>query len=100
MQIAATTSTPVFEPGLNPNADTNRRLAQAARTLNEAGVAGAGREFSFSIDPHTKQAVFRIVDASTGELVEQFPSEYILSVAQGISENSSLKTAPAADKDL
>ncbi len=66
----------------------NRKLHAAVRTLNDSGDQST-REFSFAIDPKTHQAVIRIVDTSTHELIEQVPSEYILRVAQA------MKSAPS-----
>lgn len=100
MEIAATTSTPTPDPSFHLNAAGNRQLAGAVQALNDAGAAGSGREFSFSIDPQTKQAVVRIVDANTRELVEQFPSQYILNVAQELAKNFALESSGAADKSF
>jgi len=64
----------------------NRTISAAVKLLNEAGVAGASHELSIAIDPTTRQAVVRVVDLSTKEVIEQFPSEYLLQVAQQLSE--------------
>jgi flagellar protein FlaG len=72
--------------GAEANSGQNRDIARATKILNQEGVAGPGREFSFSVDPKTKLAIVRIVDASTGELIDQLPSDSILQVAQQIDE--------------
>jgi uncharacterized FlaG/YvyC family protein len=56
------------------------------KALNENGVAGPAQEFSFSIDPRTKQAVIQIVDSATREPIYQIPSEYILREAEQLAE--------------
>lgn len=86
IQNAPATQPAAAGPNAAPHAAENRDIARATRTLNEEGVAGPGREFSFSVDPKTKIAIVRIVDAATGELINQFPSDYILQVAKELEE--------------
>lgn len=81
-------------------AANNRVLSEAVKTLNEAGAAGGSHQFSIAIDPATREAVVRIVDSATNELVEQLPSEYILRVAQQLSERIAKQSAPRSDKAL
>ena len=63
----------------------NSQVRSAVDTLNQFQTAGAGREFSISIDSKTKQPVVRIVDSATRELLEQIPSQSILDLAQELS---------------
>ena len=76
----------------------NRVVSEAVKNLNAVGAAGASHEFSIAIDPATRQAVVRIVDSNTNELVEQLPSEYILRVAQQLSERIAKQSASQTDK--
>lgn len=69
----------------------NLDVARATRSLNQGGVAGSDRQFSFSVDPKTKIAVVRIVDVNTGELLDQVPNDYILQVAQQLEDLRSTK---------
>jgi uncharacterized FlaG/YvyC family protein len=78
--------------GAPANASQNRELAGATRNLNQEGVAGPGREFTFAIDPKTKLAVVRLVDATSGKLIDQFPSDYILQMAKQFQELRSTKS--------
>ena len=100
MEIEATNVPPTPEFAPNPNAAANRELSRAVRTLNGAGTAGPGRQFSFSIDPQTRRGVIRIVNASTHELIEQIPSEYVLRVAQALGQNFPLKAPASSDKSF
>jgi uncharacterized FlaG/YvyC family protein len=58
-----------------------RSVAAAAQTLNEAGVAGEGREVTFSFDQATRRPVIKVVETSTKEVVQQWPPEYLLQLA-------------------
>jgi uncharacterized FlaG/YvyC family protein len=66
-----------------------REVATAVQTLNQNGVAGSGREFSIAIDGKTKIPVVRIVDSNTNELIEQIPSQFILDLAEQITQETS-----------
>ena len=78
----------------------NRLVSEAVKALNVAGAAGGSHQFSIAIDPATREAVVRIVDSTTNELVEQLPSEYILRVAQQLSERIAKQSAARSDKAL
>jgi flagellar protein FlaG len=75
-----------IDPGSSRTA--NRLVAAAVNTLNQTEIAGTGREFSFSVDGKTKLPVVRIVDSSTRELIEQIPSQYILDLAEQITQET------------
>lgn len=97
MEITPTRFSAVPLPASTDAGDVkNREIARATRSLNEEGVAGSDRQFSFSVDPKTKQAVVRIVDLNTGELLDQIPSVYLLEVARQLEELRS--TNPQKDR--
>jgi flagellar protein FlaG len=94
-QISITAATPVTEPqtstaGSSPqvNRSLNHAVANAVRQLNEAGYAGQGREVTFSVDRATKTPVIKVIDTSTKEVISQWPSEYLLEIAD---QNSTRK---------
>jgi uncharacterized FlaG/YvyC family protein len=60
----------------------NQLVSRAARILNEANFAGQNREITFSIDPGTRRPVIKVVDATTNEIIQQWPSEYLLQLAE------------------
>ena len=94
---------PEVQPAKSPSPEVaakNRVLSAAVKLLNDAGAAGLSHEFSIAIDPKTRQAVIRIVDQSTREVIEQLPSEYLLRVAQQISERLTKQDPTATDKTL
>jgi len=50
--------------------------------LEEAKVAGEGNELRLALDRETKRPVVRIVNRETGELIQQFPTEEVIRLAQ------------------
>ena len=80
------TTTPYPAPQPDPPGKEDRALrrsvAVAVQTLNQAGVAGQGREITFSIDQITRQPVVKVVETSTNEVVQQWPPEYALRLAE------------------
>lgn len=57
-------------------------LVAAVQVLNEAGVAGTDREVTYSTDATTRQTVIRVVDKQSRDVIVQWPSEYVLSMAE------------------
>ena len=84
--ISATTPAapePAPPPRLAPQDRTlNAALSGAVRSLNEAGYAGTGREISLSFDPGTRRPVIEVVDSETKKVLSQWPSAYVLELAQ------------------
>jgi uncharacterized FlaG/YvyC family protein len=60
----------------------NNSVSTAVRTLNESGVAGQDREVTFSLDRATRRPVVQVVDINTKEVIDQWPPEYALRLAQ------------------
>jgi flagellar protein FlaG len=59
----------------------NLAVSGAVRTLNESGIVGAGREASFSVDRATHLPVVKVIDTSTQQVIDQWPPEYALRLA-------------------
>lgn len=59
----------------------NRSVSAAVQTVNESQVLGAGRSVTFSFDQATRLPVVKVLDTSTNQVVEQWPSEYLLELA-------------------
>lgn len=57
-------------------------VASAVQVINQAGIAGAGREVTYSQDSATKQLVIQVVDRQSKEVIVQWPSDYALEMAQ------------------
>ncbi|MEP6716176.1 MAG: flagellar protein FlaG [Terriglobia bacterium] len=65
-----------------PDRDLAQSVSKAVSHLNEQGFAGEGREITISLDPGTRQPVVKVVDISSGEILRQWPSQYVLQVAE------------------
>jgi flagellar protein FlaG len=59
----------------------NRAVSAAVQTLNDSGYAGAGREVTISLDQATRRPVIKVVDTATNEVIQQWPTQYVLQLA-------------------
>jgi len=57
-------------------------VSTAVRTINDSGILGEGREVTFSVDRATRRPVVQVVETSTKEVINQWPPEYALRLAQ------------------
>jgi uncharacterized FlaG/YvyC family protein len=55
-----------------------KQLATAVRAVNQSGMYGQDRELQFARDPDTKAWVIKVVQSSTGEVVDQIPPQTVL----------------------
>lgn len=60
----------------------NSELVQAVRAVNASELFGDRSELTFVIDRRTQKALVRIVDKESGEVVRQFPPEYLLALSE------------------
>ena len=72
-----------------------RQLLEAAQSVNESGVLGQG-QLVFLLDRHTRQAVIRLVDRDTHQVLSQIPPEYVLRLAQDLGSSAQVM---ASDDD-
>ncbi|MEI9971399.1 MAG: flagellar protein FlaG [Ignavibacteriota bacterium] len=59
-----------------------RAIVTAVNEVNKSELMGEGRQLSFTRDPQTRRPVIQIIDQSTGEVLDQIPSETLLQLAQ------------------
>ena len=59
----------------------SRELIRAVMKLNEAEKFGKDSEMTFLLDRETGRPVVRIIDKRTREVIQQFPPEYVLRLA-------------------
>ena len=64
-----------------------RTLIQAVKAVNTSGALGEDNELTFILDRATRQAVVRIVNRKTGEVVDQIPAEYVLRIAEELKRS-------------
>jgi uncharacterized FlaG/YvyC family protein len=58
-----------------------RAVSAAVQTLNEVRYAGDGREVTISLDQATRRPVVKVVETATNEVIQQWPTEYVLQLA-------------------
>ena len=73
-------------PAPVPEQEQRRSLIQAVHAVNEARLFGDENELSFLIDRTTRRPVVRIVDRQTREVIQQFPSEQVLRLAEELQQ--------------
>ena len=65
-----------------------REVSKAVQQLNGAGIAGQGKEITFSIDRASRLPVVKVVDTNTKEVLNQWPAQYVLQLAADNLESS------------
>ncbi len=79
----ATSQPAVAEPAIpHPDAQQRRELIGAIKAVNAAAFFGQDHELTFVMDRRSHQAVVRIVNRETREVIQQFPDEYVLRLAE------------------
>ena len=69
--------------------ELTRKVAIAVHELNRVNFAGEGREITFTVDRTTHLPVISVLDKQSGEVIRQWPTEYVLQVAR--NENSTAR---------
>jgi uncharacterized FlaG/YvyC family protein len=60
--------------------DAQQAMIAAVRALNKSELLGSGRELKFTRDSQTQKMVIQIVDSTSGDVVDQIPSEQVLRI--------------------
>lgn len=63
-----------------------RELVHAIKAVNGAELFGQDNELSFIMDRSTRRMVVRIVNRTTGDVVDQIPEQYVLDLAAQLDE--------------
>jgi flagellar protein FlaG len=77
------TATPLVE---NEQSANTRQVLTAVRALNQSELYGQDRQFQFSRDPSSHQVVIKVVDPSTGEVLDQIPPEQLLQAFDNLQQ--------------
>ncbi|MCW5965311.1 MAG: flagellar protein FlaG [Bryobacterales bacterium] len=72
------------QPTSNPV--QNSELVQAVRAVNASELFGDESELTFVIDRRSQMALVRVVDKESGEVVRQFPPEYVLALSEELKK--------------
>ena len=62
--------------------NTPAAVQNAVNAINESELLGFDRELRFSSDPRSRSGVVEVLDRSTGNVIVQLPSPFILNLAQ------------------
>jgi flagellar protein FlaG len=65
---------------------TTAELKNQVDVINSALKHSASKNLEFSIDPDTKRALVRLIDTTTGEVIQQYPSEAMLGISKSIGQ--------------
>ena len=67
----------------------NRELIKAIKTINDGGSLGTSNEVRFGFDRDSGQALIKIVDRVTNEVITQLPPESALRTARILKDLNS-----------
>ncbi|MCE3003070.1 MAG: flagellar protein FlaG [Xanthomonadaceae bacterium] len=81
---ASEPATPQAAPPPQPATDPRERASRVAAEL--ARLAPPTSSLRFRVDPESDQVVVSVVDASTGDVLRQIPSEEALAIAKSLAE--------------
>jgi len=79
--VGASTAVSAPTPGSEKDVPV-REIVSAVHEVNKSELMGEGRQLSCTRDPQTRRPVIQIIDQSTGEILDQIPSETVLELAQ------------------
>jgi flagellar protein FlaG len=82
-QLALAASATAQQPSPEIVAE-KRELIQAVKAANQSEAFGNQNELTFVLDRATKQAIMRVVDRETGQVIRQIPQEYVLRLAEDL----------------
>lgn len=75
-------------PQVNQNTTNARAIQDAINALNESELLGFDRELRFSKDPQSRLGVVEVLNRSTGKVILQIPSEFVLNFAQNLQNGN------------
>lgn len=77
-------------PDVRPNTTHAPASAvqNAVSAINESELLGFDRELRFSSDARSRLGVVEVLNRSTGEVILQLPSEFILNLAQNLQKGN------------
>jgi flagellar protein FlaG len=82
----AAAASAVVDAALNRAPQGRNRAQDAAAEANQR-LAEKGSELTIEFEDVMDRMVFRLVDAQTGEVVRQIPSEEVLAIARALADD-------------
>lgn len=88
--ITSTQAKDMLQVSNTEKAETNRQaLDEAVKAVNDF-LKPINNSLQFNIDDETGKTIVKVVDSTTNELIRQFPSEEMLSIAKAIDQMKGL----------
>jgi uncharacterized FlaG/YvyC family protein len=75
-------------PDVRPDTAHAPTVQNAINAINESELLGFDRELRFSSDPRSRFGVVEVLDRSTGDVIVQLPSQFILNLAQNLQKGN------------
>jgi uncharacterized FlaG/YvyC family protein len=79
-----TTGQAAASPRAAADRGETRDLIKATQKLNQTQVFGYQNELVFAMDRQTGRPLMRLIDKETREVLQQFPPEYVLRMAEDL----------------
>ncbi len=70
-----------------PNVPARRVLMEAVSAISSTDIVGNRSELTFVMDRTSQEAIIRIIDAQTNEVVMQIPAAYLLTLAKALKQS-------------
>lgn len=67
--------------------DEQRTLIRAVAAVNASGTFGQDNELTYSVDRAAHIVVVRLINKSTGTVLQQIPAEYLLRMAEELNKD-------------
>lgn len=96
------TASPQSATDIKPATDQKTSAIQLQSAVDNTNKAmqASNKNLSFSMDTDTKQAVVKLTDSVTGDIIGQFPTEQMLAISKAVGlmqeqiQQASLSKAP------
>lgn len=76
-------------PQATQQSPSQAQLQSAVDSINKS-LKQQNSNLEFSIDSDTKKTVIKVVEATTGDVIRQFPSEEVLAISRAIDQMQQL----------
>lgn len=70
-----------------PLPDEQRALIRAVTAVNASGMFGQDNELTYTVDRVARLVVARLVNKTTGDVIQQIPNEYLLRMAEELNKD-------------
>ena len=69
-----------------PNVPSRREIADAVKAISATDVVGNRDELTFVLDRSSQEAIVRVIDRQTNEVIMQVPAAYLLALAKALKQ--------------